>query len=49
PQWTGYTIGFQIVHSYLERHPGVRPASLVGLHARSIYEGAGYETALKEM
>ncbi len=42
PAWTGYTFGYRIVRDYLERHPGVHPAGLVGLPARAILEGSGY-------
>ena len=42
PQWTGSAIGYRAVRRYLERHPGVRPAALVGLQARAIFAGSGY-------
>ena len=36
PRWAGYTIGFDIVHSYLRSHPGATAASIVRLPARRI-------------
>ena len=43
PLWSGHAVGHAIVRSYLRRHPKARPASLVGLQSRAIYEGSGYE------
>lgn len=40
--WTGYTLGYKIVRRYIDANEGVRPASLVGLGARAIYDGGGY-------
>ena len=42
PQWTGYTIGYQIVHGYLQKHPSSTPASLVSIPGRAIFEASGY-------
>ena len=38
PVWTGYTYGYRIVKRYLELNPRARPATLVGLTARTIYD-----------
>ena len=38
PTWTGYAIGYRMVQRYLELHPRVRPAGLVGLTGATIYE-----------
>jgi hypothetical protein len=43
PLWSGHAIGHAIVQSYLDNHPSMRPASLVGLQARTIYEESGYD------
>ena len=42
PQWAGHTIGYRIVEGYLRSHPRSKPATLVGLTARSIFEASGY-------
>ena len=42
PQWTGYTLGYRIVRSYLQRHAMARPASLVGMQAWAIFMDSGY-------
>jgi uncharacterized protein YjaZ len=34
PLWTGYTLGYQLVTAYLERHPGQSATSLVDVPAR---------------
>jgi uncharacterized protein YjaZ len=36
PRWAGYTIGRDIVRSYLRRHPNQDPAGIVRLSARRI-------------
>jgi uncharacterized protein YjaZ len=41
PMWTGYTLGHHIVEGYLRRHPGARPAGLVGVSGKVIFEEAG--------
>ena len=41
PMWTGYTFGYRIVESYLQRHPGSRPAGLVGTPGKTIFEESG--------
>ena len=43
PTWTGYKYGYQIVETYLEKHGGVEPTSLVGLSAKTIFEGARFD------
>ncbi len=43
PLWSGHAIGYAIAKFYLENHPSTRPASLVGLQARTIYEESGYD------
>lgn len=42
PQWTGYSLGYRIVRSYLQRHPAVRPANLVGVQGWTIFRDSGY-------
>ena len=42
PQWTGYTIGYQIVKGYLQNHQSSTPASLVSVPGRAIFEASGY-------
>ena len=42
PIWTGYTLGYKIMRGYLDLHPTVKPASLVGLTARAIFDASGY-------
>jgi uncharacterized protein YjaZ len=42
PRWAGYTIGFDIVASYLRNHPGATPASITRLPARRILRESGY-------
>ena len=42
PQWTGYTLGYRIVSSYLRRHPTNRPANLVGMQASAIFRESDY-------
>ena len=42
PRWTGYTLGFDLVGSYLSRHPGATPADLVLIDARTILRGSGF-------
>ena len=42
PQWTGYALGYRIVEGYLKSHLGIRPATLVGLPAKTIFEGSGF-------
>ena len=43
PQWLGYALGHRIVRAYLQRHPDVRPASLVGMQASAIFAASGYD------
>jgi len=47
PQWTGYTVGYRVVQGYLNAHPQTQPAQLVGLTARAIFQGSGYEEAVE--
>ena len=42
PQWTGYSLGYRIVSSYLNSHPTARPASLVGMQAWTIFKESEY-------
>lgn len=42
PRWTGYTLGFELVSSYLDRHPGESAARLVDVEAATIVEDAGF-------
>lgn len=46
PIWTGYAIGYNIVRGYLEQRATARPAGLVGLSARAIFEASGYPMSL---
>jgi uncharacterized protein YjaZ len=45
PVWTGYTIGYRVVKGYLAAHPAARPASLIGLAARAIFEASQHQPA----
>ncbi len=47
PQWTGYTVGYRVVQGYLKAHPQAQPAQLVGLTARAVFQGSGYEEAVE--
>ena len=38
PLWAGYAIGYRMVQRYLELHPRVRPAGLMGLTGATVYE-----------
>lgn len=42
PRWTGYTLGFELVRSYLDRHPGESAAGLVDVDAGTVVEGAEF-------
>lgn len=42
PKWAGYTIGSEIVKSYLSSHPGATAASLVDVAASRILTESGY-------
>ena len=42
PLWTGYTLGYRIVKSYLDSHPGTHPSNLVGVPASTIFDASGY-------
>jgi hypothetical protein len=42
PRWAGYTIGRDIVESYLGRRPGVTAAQIVRLPARRILRGSRF-------
>ena len=46
PIWTGYSIGYSTVRGYLDGHPTAKPASLVGLTAKTIFQASGYQPAL---
>ncbi|MBI2171671.1 MAG: hypothetical protein HYU30_06580 [Chloroflexi bacterium] len=45
PLWTGHTIGYRVVQGYLAAHPAARPASLIGLAARAIFEASQHQPA----
>lgn len=45
PHWTGYTIGFRIVRSYLRAHPGVTAAEVTLMDADELIENSGYDGA----
>ncbi len=36
PRWTGYSLGFQLVGDYLERHPGSSAAALVAVPSATL-------------
>lgn len=42
PRWAGYTIGYDIVTSYLRAHPGATPASITDLPARRILRESSF-------
>lgn len=43
PRQAGYTIGFEILQAWLERHPDVPPSEWSKLTPTTILEGSGYE------
>jgi uncharacterized protein YjaZ len=43
PRWTGYTIGFHIVRSYLRAHPGTTAVDITLMDADEIIAGSGYD------
>ena len=43
PQWTGYTIGFHIVRSYLRTHPGTTAAEITLMDADELIANSGYD------
>jgi hypothetical protein len=45
PRWAGFTLGFEIVTSYLESHPEATVAGLVAEPAASILAESGYDPA----
>jgi uncharacterized protein YjaZ len=42
PLWSGYSIGYHIVQSYLELNPETTIGQLTGMDAWEIFEGSGY-------
>lgn len=42
PSWTGYTLGYDIVTSYLAVHPGTSPVDLIVMPAARIYAESGF-------
>jgi hypothetical protein len=42
PHWTGFTIGYDIVKDYRDRHPQVSWAALTSTSAAAILAGSGY-------
>ena len=42
PRWTGYTIGFQIVQAYLEKHPAATVDEWTELDAHDLLEASDY-------
>ena len=42
PQWTGYTLGYRMVMSYLEQRPDSTPAQAVQLSGSAILAGSKY-------
>ena len=45
PQWTGYTLGYRMVMSYLERHPDSTPAQAALMPGSAILAGSRYADA----
>jgi hypothetical protein len=43
PYWTGFTIGYDIVRDYRDRHPGVSWPALTATAATAILAGSGYQ------
>jgi hypothetical protein len=43
PRWTGYTIGFHIVRSYLRSHPGRSAVDITLMDADEIVADSGYD------
>jgi Predicted Zn-dependent protease (DUF2268) len=43
PRWTGYTIGFHIVQSYLAHHPNTAAADLIRVDGKFILTSSGYD------
>ncbi|MBI4312654.1 MAG: hypothetical protein HY681_12865 [Chloroflexi bacterium] len=46
PAWTGYAIGYRVVKEYLAKHPFARPAGMVGMPARTVFEASQYHPSL---
>jgi hypothetical protein len=42
PHWTGFTIGYDIIKDYRDRHPRVSWAALTSTSAAAILAGSGY-------
>ena len=42
PHWTGFTIGYDIVKDYRDRHPQVSWSALTAASAAAILAGSGY-------
>jgi uncharacterized protein YjaZ len=38
PRWTGYTLGYEIVKDYLQKHPSESASKLVKVSAKKIYK-----------
>jgi uncharacterized protein YjaZ len=43
PRWTGYTIGFHIVQSYLQKHPEVTVDEWTRMDAHDLLDQSGYD------
>ena len=43
PHWTGFTLGYDIVKDYRDRHPGVTWPALTATSAAAILAGSGYQ------
>jgi Predicted Zn-dependent protease (DUF2268) len=48
PRWTGYTLGFRIVSSFLARHPGETAASITSFSTTRIFQGSGLRVSRSE-
>ena len=42
PRWTGFTIGFNIVQSFIKNHPNVRIDYLTDMDANEILAASNY-------
>jgi len=47
PRWTGFTIGFNIVQSYIKNHPDNRIDDLTNMNANEILAASKYKEKFK--
>jgi uncharacterized protein YjaZ len=48
PQWSGYTLGFAIVHSFLALHPKESVESWTRMRAEDLFAGSRYSPCARE-